>query len=53
MEGLGLFLEIETLAEADDRTAAESKLLALAKQLNLTTPEPRSYLELLLAALSQ
>ena len=46
---LGTFLEIELLADETDRDAASDAILALAHELNLTNPERRSYLELLLA----
>jgi adenylate cyclase class 2 len=46
--GLGRFLEIEVLAENDRREAAESAVWELARELNLTVAEPRSYLDLLL-----
>ncbi len=46
--GLGRFLEIELLAENDQREAAEAAVWELAHSLNLTVAEPRSYLDLLL-----
>lgn len=46
---LGDFAEIETLAETDDRDVAREQVWSLARELDLTTAEPRSYLELLLA----
>lgn len=49
VEGLGSFLEIETLATDQDKSAAQAAILSLAQQLNLGAPERRSYLEMLLA----
>ena len=46
--GLGGFLEIELLAEADRRDAAEAAVWELARALGLSVAEPRSYLDLLL-----
>jgi adenylate cyclase class 2 len=46
---LGTFLEIELLADDAGREAAREAILALARELGLTNPERRSYLELLLA----
>jgi len=48
VEGLGEFLEIETLADDSDKTVAQQTILSLAAKLQLTTPERRSYLEMLL-----
>ena len=45
---LGMFLEIELLADEAGRVAAGDAILALARELNLTHPEHRSYLKLLL-----
>jgi adenylate cyclase, class 2 len=45
---LGTFLEIELLADEAGRDAARDAILALARELNLTNSERRSYLELLL-----
>ena len=45
---LGTFLEIELLADEASRDAARDAILALARELNLTNSERRSYLELLL-----
>lgn len=50
IEGLGEFLEIETLADDSDKTVAQQTILSLAAQLQLTAPERRSYLEMLLEA---
>jgi adenylate cyclase class 2 len=46
--GLGRFLEIELLAENEQREAAEAAVWELARHLKLTVAEPRSYLDLLL-----
>ncbi|MES2789300.1 MAG: class IV adenylate cyclase [Planctomycetota bacterium] len=48
--GLGEFLEIETLADAADKTVAQQTILSLAAELQLSSPEQRSYLEMLLVA---
>ena len=45
---LGMFLEIELLADEAGRDTARDAILALAHELNLTNSERRSYLELLL-----
>lgn len=49
-EGLGWFVEIETIAEEADVPAALNALDSLASQLQLTDNERRSYLELKLEA---
>ena len=49
VEGLGTFLELETVADDAGLPAARHALLSLAKRLNLKQAERRSYLELLLA----
>ncbi len=46
--GLGVFVELELIAEADDLDAARSCILSLAATLGLEGSERRSYLELLL-----
>ncbi|WP_010584566.1 class IV adenylate cyclase [Schlesneria paludicola] len=46
--GLGPFLEIELIAEADGRDAAEKAVWELAGKLGLSVPETRSYLDLLI-----
>ena len=46
---VGTFLEIELVVEESDRNAARDAILDLARELNLTNPERRSYLELVLA----
>jgi adenylate cyclase class 2 len=48
VEGLGWYLEIETLAEESDRTSAQDAILSLAKHWNLENSERRSYLTMLL-----
>jgi adenylate cyclase class 2 len=48
--GLGDFVELEVLAEADGLAAASRRVESLARQLGCTNPERRSYLEMLLAA---
>lgn len=48
VEGLGDFIEIETLAGPDDWESARDAALRLAAQLQLTESERRSYLQLLL-----
>lgn len=48
-DGLGDFVEIEALAESEtDLAAAQSAVLALARELGLTNVEPRSYLRMVL-----
>jgi adenylate cyclase class 2 len=46
--GLGRFVEVETLADIQDRAAAIQDILALSSELGLSRPEQRSYLRLLL-----
>jgi adenylate cyclase class 2 len=48
VEGLGNFLEIETMADEASKDAARDSILRLAEKLALTTSERRSYLTLLL-----
>ena len=48
VEGLGNFLEIETLATDTDKAAAQRAILSLADALKLRDAERRSYLEMLL-----
>ena len=48
VEGLGQFLEIETIADEDGRPAAQAAVQSLAAHLQLSTPERASYLSLLL-----
>ena len=49
VDGLGHFLEIETIADEQSKAAAGDSILRLAKQLGLENSERRSYLSLLLA----
>ena len=48
VDGLGEFLEIETLATEQDKAVAQHAILSLAKELQLDAPEQRSYLNMLL-----
>lgn len=48
VEGLGTFVELETIAAADHWESARDALLQLAQQLGLEHSERRSYLQLLL-----
>jgi len=48
LEGLGDFLEIETLAETEDKLDAQQAILAFARELHLGESERRSYLEMLI-----
>ena len=48
VDGLGRFIEIETLAEDSERTPARDSIIQLARKLGLTSSERRSYLCLLL-----
>lgn len=48
VDRLGCFAEVETLADESDRGAAEAAVVALAADLGLAEPEPRSNLEMLL-----
>ena len=48
VDGLGQFIEIETLADEDSRDAARDSLLRLADRLGLRQSNPKSYLCLLL-----
>jgi adenylate cyclase, class 2 len=47
VEGLGTFLEIESLAQEHDRETARDAILRLAENLGLKNSERRSYLQLL------
>lgn len=49
VEGLGRFLELETLAAEPDWESARDSLLRLAEHLGLKQSERRSYLQLLLS----
>ena len=53
VEQLGNFIEIETIANEADRTTTRDAILSLAKRLELSNPEPRSYLSLLIAQSTQ
>lgn len=48
VEGVGLFVELETSADETDVEQAKQQVVALAADLGLTRNERRSYLELLL-----
>jgi adenylate cyclase class 2 len=48
VDGLGSFLEIESMAQDSDRDAARDAILRLAEKLGLENPEQRSYLQLLI-----
>jgi adenylate cyclase class 2 len=49
VEGLGTFVEVETIVKGDDELAqAQEAVVGLARELGLTEPEPRSYLSMLL-----
>lgn len=50
VEGLGEYLELETLAPQDNWEGARDALLRLAARLGLAEPERRSYLQLLVEA---
>ena len=46
IDELGTFLEIEAMAEENERDAARDAILRLAERLGLKNPERRSYLAL-------
>jgi adenylate cyclase class 2 len=48
VDGLGSFLEIETLASSEEKELAQQTILAFAELLKLPSSEPRSYLAMLL-----
>lgn len=48
VEGLGSFIELETAASEQDLESAKACIASLAKRLELSRSERRSYLELLL-----
>ena len=50
VEGLGTFVELETIAAEDSWESARDELLVLADKLGLQNSERRSYLQLLLSA---
>ena len=45
---LGVFLEIETIADDASRDARQTSILSLAARLGMGAPERRSYLTMLL-----
>ncbi len=47
---VGRFVEIEIVADESRTTEAAAVVQAVAKELNLTTPEPRAYLRMVLDA---
>ena len=49
VESLGNFVEIEIVAEAERKEAAQAVLLEVVRELGLPAAEPRSYLEMVLA----
>ena len=49
VDEVGRFVEVEIVAPPEQRTRAEQVLQAVAKDLELAQPEPRSYLQMLLA----
>mgnify|MGYP002525956989 CR=1 FL=1 len=48
VEGLGTFVEIETLADESNRDLARDSILKLAEHLGLQNPQRKSYLGMLL-----
>jgi adenylate cyclase class 2 len=48
VERLGKFVEVEIVAPPDKRDAAQAMLLGVVSALGLTTPESRSYLQMIL-----
>jgi len=48
VDGLGEFIELEIVADANDVDSARKAILSLAEKLGLESPERRSYLEMLL-----
>ena len=49
VESLGRFVEIEIMAEPDQKQRARAVLLQVVSELGLPASEPRSYLEMVLA----
>jgi adenylate cyclase class 2 len=49
VESLGRFVEIEIMAEPDQKQRAQEVLLQVVSELGLPASEPRSYLEMVLA----
>jgi adenylate cyclase class 2 len=50
VDRLGTFVEVEVLAEDAQAAAAQAVVRAVANELGLSDPEPRSYLRMLLEA---
>jgi adenylate cyclase class 2 len=50
VEEVGRFVEVEVVAPEADRGRADQVIQAVARELGLEKPEPRSYLQMLLAA---
>ena len=48
VDGLGVFLELELIAEVDELDAAKARLASLAARLELGASERRGYLQMLL-----
>jgi adenylate cyclase, class 2 len=48
VDGLGQFVELEIIADAAGLDAARQSILSLAEELDLASPERRSYLEMLI-----
>lgn len=48
VEGLGEFVEVETIADEPNKDAARDAVLALTQAMGLGESEPRSYLQMLL-----
>ena len=48
VEGLGQFVEVETIADDAEKDSARDAVLALTQRLGLGEPERRSYLKMLL-----
>ncbi|QDU29735.1 CYTH domain protein [Anatilimnocola aggregata] len=53
VDGVGPFIELEIQASESDLALAKQAILDLAATLNLTNPERRSYLQLLLNGIQQ
>ncbi len=53
VDGLGFFVEVETLASEEEKPAAVESILAFAADLGLSNPERKSYLCLLLEKTSK
>ena len=49
VEELGRFVEVEIVAPPEERSRAEQVLSGVARDLGLENPEPRAYLQMLLA----